>query len=244
VKQVGCELGVRYVLEGSVREAGGRVRITAQLIDAASGAHLWADRFDGSLEGVFDLQDTVASSVAGVIEPALQAAEIARSADRQTADLTAYDLYLRGYAMVRFPPRQISGALGLLEQAIARDSRYGPALALAAVCCFFLLFHGLSEDQQTDARKGANFARRALEVAGDDPGILANAAYVLAYFGEDIRAMMALVARALALNPNFARGWLVSGILNLWAGQSDLAIEHVEVSLRLSPRVRVGGRSL
>jgi TolB-like protein len=99
VRQVGQELGVRYVLEGSVRKAGGRVRITAQLIDAVSGAHLWADHFDGSLEDVFDLQDKVALSVAGVIEPALQAAETARSADHPTNDLTAYDLYLRAYAM-------------------------------------------------------------------------------------------------------------------------------------------------
>jgi adenylate cyclase len=107
VKQVGRELGVRYVLERSVRKAGQRVRITGQLIDAATGTHLWADRFDGSLEDVFELQDKVASSVAGVIEPALQAAEIAGSAGRPTADLTAYDLYLRAYAMAsssaRFP---------------------------------------------------------------------------------------------------------------------------------------------
>jgi adenylate cyclase len=100
VKRVGRELGVGYVLEGSVRKAGGRVRIAAQLIDAVTGAHLWADRFDGSLEDVFELQDKVASSVAGVIEPALQAAETTRSAGRPTDDLTAYDLYLRAYAMV------------------------------------------------------------------------------------------------------------------------------------------------
>jgi adenylate cyclase len=106
VKQVGRELGVRYVLEGSVRKGGNRVRITGQLIDAETGAHLWADRFDGSLEEIFDLQDKVASSVAGVIEPALQAAETARSAGRPTADLTAYDLYLRSYAMVRSSARR------------------------------------------------------------------------------------------------------------------------------------------
>src|SRR5262249_58876615 len=100
VKQVGRELGVRYVLEGSVRKGGNRVRITAQLIDAVTGAHLWADRFDGLIEDVFELQDKVASSVAGVIEPALQAAEMRRSAARPTTDLTAYDLYLRGYSMV------------------------------------------------------------------------------------------------------------------------------------------------
>src|SRR5262249_13929411 len=100
VKQVGRELGVRYVFEGSVRKAAGRVRITAQLIEAETGAHLWADRFDGSLEDVFELQDRVAISVAGVIEPTLQAAEVQRSARRPVNDLTAYDLYLRAYAML------------------------------------------------------------------------------------------------------------------------------------------------
>jgi adenylate cyclase len=240
VKRVGRELGVRYVLEGSVRKAGGRVRITAQLIDALAGTHLWADRFDGSLEDVFELQDQVASSVAGVIEPALQAAETARSENRPTSDLTAYDLYLRAYAMVLSSTRQSSEALCLLEQAIERDPRYGPALAWAAVCCFRLLRDGRSENSVADRLKGADFARRALEVAGGDPGILANAAFALAYFGEDIAAMIALVDRALILNPSFARGWYVSGSLRLWAGQPDVAIEHVESALRLSPRARVG----
>jgi TolB-like protein len=126
VKQVGRELGVRYVLEGSVRKAGDRVRITAQLIDALGGTHLWADRFEGSLGDVFELQDKVASSVAGIIEPTLQAAEMGRSAARPTTDLTAYDLYLRALAAY-FPvaKERISEALGLLEQAIAIDRSYG-----------------------------------------------------------------------------------------------------------------------
>jgi TolB-like protein len=244
VKQVGRELGVRYVLEGSVRKGGNRVRITGQLIDAVTGTHLWADRFDGSLEDVFELQDQVASSVAGIIEPALQAAETARSAGRPTDDLTAYDLHLRAAAMVRSSKRQIPEALRLLEQAIARDPRYGPALAWAAGCCYRLLFDDRSEDPAADRLKGTDFARRALEVAGDDPGILAHAAFALAYFGEDIGAMMTLVDRALVLNPNFARGWHISGTLRLWAGQPDIAIEHVEASLRLSPRARVGSSLL
>src|SRR5436190_622247 len=163
VKQVGRELGVRYVLEGSVRKSGERVRITAQLIDAETGAHLWADRFDGSLEDIFELQDKVASSVAGV-----------------------------------------------------------------------------SESPEADRVKGIDFARRALEVAGDDPVIVTNAALALAYFGEDIGAIMALVDRALALNPNFARGWFISGVIRKWAGQPDLAIKHSEASMRLSPRASVG----
>jgi hypothetical protein len=153
---------------------------------------LWADRFDGSLEDVFELQDNVAVSVAGIIEPALQAAETARSVGRPTTDLTAYDLYLRAYAMALSSARQIPEALRLMEQAIARDPRYGTALAWAAFCCYRLVGDGRSEDPEVDRLKGADFARRAL-VAGDDPGILANAAQALAYFGEDIGAMMALI---------------------------------------------------
>jgi adenylate cyclase len=244
VKRAGRELGVRYVLEGSVRKGGSRVRITAQLIDAVTGTHLWADRFEGSLEDVFALQDNVASDVAGVIEPALQAAETARSARRPTADLTAYDLYLRAYAMVSSSARRIPEALRLMEEAIARDPRYGPALAWAAACCQRLLYDSKSENPAADALKGADFARRALEVAGDDPDTLTNAAVSLAAFGEDIDAMIALVDRALALNPNFARGWHLSGVLRSWAGQPDIAIEHAEAALRLSPRVRISNSSL
>jgi TolB-like protein/class 3 adenylate cyclase len=239
-KQVGRELGVRYVLEGSVRKAGQRVRITGQLIDATTGTHLWADRFDGSLEDVFELQDKVAVSVAGVIEPRLQAAEISRSSERSTDDLTAYDLYLRAYAMFWSSAKHIPEALRLTKQAIARDPRYGPALAWAAYCCVALIHGNQSENREANRREGVDFARRALQVAGDDPGVLTNASYALAYFGEDIGAMMALVDRALALNPSFARGWYISGVIKLWAGQPDVAIEHVEASMRLSPRAPVG----
>jgi adenylate cyclase len=239
-KQVGRELGVRYVLEGSVRKAGARVRINAQLVQTTTGSHLWADHFDGSLEDVFDLQDKVASNVAGVIEPALQAAETGRSVTRPTRDPTAYDLYLRAYAMTFPSAGQIPEALRLMEQAIEHDSRYGPALAWAAFCCFRLFIDERSEDQEVDRQKGINFARRALEVAGDDPAVLANAANALAYFGEDIGAMIALVDRALMLNPNYARGWNISGTLRWWAGQPDIAIQHLEAALRLSPRARIG----
>jgi len=142
VKQVGRELGVCYVLEGSVRKTRNRVRISAQLIDALSGAHLWADRFEGSFEDVFQLQDDVALRVAGVIEPALQAAETACAAARPTTSLTAYDLYLRADATHLSAGPQSGGALCLLEEAIARDLNYGPALALAAVCRGRLYMHG------------------------------------------------------------------------------------------------------
>jgi TolB-like protein/class 3 adenylate cyclase len=236
VKQVGRELGVRYVLEGSVRKAGGRVRITAQLIDAETGAHLWADRFDGSLEDVFELQDKVASSVAGIIEPTLQAAETARSAGRPTADLTAYDLYLRARAMFMSSAALIPEALQLLEQAIERDPSYGTALAWAGLCCNRLLIDGGSKDRGADRLKGADYARRALQVASNDPGVLAVSAAVLAFFGEDLGTMIALVDRALALNPSFARGWFFSGQIRRWAGELDAAIAHGETALRLNPR--------
>jgi TolB-like protein/class 3 adenylate cyclase/Flp pilus assembly protein TadD len=237
IKEVGRELGVRYLLEGSVRKAGGRVRITAQLIEASSGAHLWADRFDAPLEDVFELQDRVAISVAGVIEPTLQATEIRRSAERQTNDLTAYDLCLRALSRI-FTWEQIGvlQALELLRQAIERDPQYGRALALAARCHHDLHVNGWTEFPEASRRAGVDFARRALGAAGDDPEVLATAAYTLGYFGEDIYAAVAFADRALEINQSFARGWQHSGWLRLWAGQPDTAIEHFETALRLSPR--------
>jgi adenylate cyclase len=244
-KRVGRELGVRYVLEGSIRKAGARVRITAQLIEAETGAHLWADRFDGSLEDVFELQDKVAIGVAGVIEPALQAAETARSANRPTNDLTAYDLYLRAYSLYSAShQRQMRQALALLEEAIARDPQYGPALAFAAYCCMQLVSDAADPDRDATRQKGIEFGRRAVELAENVPGVLADAAMALASFGEDIDAMIALVDRALAFNPSYARGWHISGFLRLWAGQTDLAIEHARLALRLSPRAQARLTSL
>jgi len=240
VKQVGRELGVHYVLQGSVRKSSNRVRITAQLVEAETGAHLWADRFDGLMEDVFDLQDRVALNVASVIEPVLQSAETSRSVARPTTDITAYDLYLRAYATHLSAGPQSGGALQLLDQAIERDPYYGPALALAAVCYGRRYTLGGSEDREADEGKAAALARRALQVTADDPAVLANAAYALTFLGEDIGAMIALVDRALALNPSFARGWYISGTLRLLADQLDTAIEHAENSLRLSPRERVG----
>jgi TolB-like protein/class 3 adenylate cyclase/Tfp pilus assembly protein PilF len=242
VKQVGRELGVRYVLEGSVRRGGNRVRITAQLIEASSGAHLWADRFDGSLEDIFELQDQVASSVAGVIEPALQVAEIRRSAERPTSDLTAYDLYLRALSHAyAWEKGDVITALDLLTRAIEHDPNYGPALSLAANCHHNLHVNNWTNDPELNRHEGIKLARQALRVASDDPGVLGRAAYALAYFGEDIDAAIELIDRALALNPSFAHGWVTSGWLRLWAGQPELAISHFETSLRLSPHARRAG---
>jgi adenylate cyclase len=240
IDEVGRELGVRYILEGSVRKAGGRVRITAQLIDARSGAHLWADRFDGLFEDVFDLQDKVAASVAGVIEPELQAAETARSAQRPTSDLTAFDLYLRALRHLdQFERDGLVRALDLLERAIDRDPDYGPALAMAAHCHQGLEVNGCAEDTQSARRTSIALARRALRSSPDDPDVLAVAAFVLGYFGEDIGVSLGLIDRCLALNPSHARGWHWSGLLRLFAGQPDAALEHFKTYLRLSPRERL-----
>ena len=241
VKRVGRELGVRYVLEGSVRKGGGRVRITAQLVEAETGAHLWADHFDGSLEDVFELQDSVAISAAGVIEPALQAAEARRSAHRPTNNLTAYDLYLRALPnFASVAKERVREALDLLEQAITCDPRYGLALALAAMCMMQLHLNGWAESPDVGRDRGLDYARRAVRAAGNDPFVLASSAAVFGYFGEDIAAALALVDRSLAANPGFAYGWFWSGMLRMYAGQYDIAIEQVEKSLRLNPLDRMG----
>jgi TolB-like protein len=240
VKRVGRELGVRYVLEGAVRKAGGRVRISAQLIDATTGAHLWADRFDGLLEDVFELQDNVALSVAGVIEPTLEAAEIRRLADRPTNDLTALDFYLRALPdLDAFGKNGLLRALDLLGQAIERDPHYGPALVLAAHCHAGLEVNGWAEDPEAARRTSVDLARRALRNAPDDPNVLALAAAMLGYFGEDIDVSLGLIDRCLALNPSCARAWHWSALLRVFAGQPDVAIEHFQNYLRLSPRDRM-----
>jgi TolB-like protein/class 3 adenylate cyclase/Tfp pilus assembly protein PilF len=241
IKQVGRELGVRYVLEGSVRKAGAQVRITAQLIEAESGTHLWADRFDGSLDDVFELQDRVATRVAGVIEPTLQATEIRRSRDRPTDDLTAYDLYLRALpTLFSDTVDEVAAALGLLDQAIARDPNYGPALAAAAYCYVQLTDNRVTDDPERSRRTGIEHARHAIAVAPEDSTTIAHAAMALALLGEDLETMIGLLDKALALNPSFARGWYLSARLKLRAGDADAAIERVQTSLRLNPRAALG----
>jgi adenylate cyclase len=201
VKQVGRELGVRYVLEGSVRKAGGRVRITAQLIDAQSGAHLWADRFDGSLDKVFEI---VAVSVAGVIEPTLQAVETRRSNERPTDDLTAYDLVLRAIPLVLSRNRErLILACDLLWEAIKRDPQYGAALGWASGAYTQLDINGWAEDRERTRRQAIDLAHRALEAAPDDPEALAVSALTFGYFStEDIEAAKTVIDRSVALSPS------------------------------------------
>ena len=241
VKQVSRELGVRYVLEGSVRKGRNRVRVTAQLIDALSGTHLWADHFDGSLEDVFDLQDNVARSVVGAIEPTLEAAETRRSSHRPTGDMTAYDLYLQAREeRYSFERSRVVRAIDLLKQAIARDPGYAPALALAGMCHLAIALNHWTDDLAVNQRHAVLLARRALQSGADDPVVLTDAGLVLGYFGEDIDAALRLVDRALALNPSYAHGWDIFGWLQVFAGHTAVAIRHFESSLRLDPRGRRG----
>jgi TolB-like protein len=242
VRRVGRELGVHYVLEGSVRKAGQRVRITGQLIDAQTGMHLWADHFDGSLEDMFELQDSIAIAVAGVIEPTLQVAEIHRTAARPTNDLTAYDLYLRALPLWGSYERDpLMQACDLLGRAVARDPQYGPALALAAQCHFQLDMHGWTDDRETNRQTGIGLAQRALRGSPDDSEVLARAAFALGYFGEDVDAAIALVDYALTLTPSCAMAWYWSGVLRNFVGRPEVALEHFATFLRLNPRDRFPG---
>jgi adenylate cyclase len=237
IKQVGRELGVRYVLEGSVRKAGSRLRITGQLNDSSTGIQLWAEKFDGAQEDVFELQDRVASGVAGVIDPLLLDTEIRRVSDWPTADMTAYNLYLRALPLIRTWAREPNmQAIALLEQAIERDARYGPALASLALCHSQNVSGGWSENAALEYQRGKAMAKRALEAAPDDSMTVTSAAGALLNLGEDPKILKQLVDGSLARNPSHAFGWLWSGWMRTVCGEADLAIERFEASLRLDPR--------
>jgi adenylate cyclase len=237
IRQVGRELGVRYVLEGSVRNADSRLRITGQLIDATTGAHLWAEKFDGPMADVFELQDKVAASVAGVIDPLLLDTEIQRALEQPTSNLTAYHFYLRSLPLIRaWTPEANLEAIALLERAVECDPRYGMALASLALCHAHNLLNGWVKDAATERELTIIWARRALEAAPDDPSTVTSAAGALLDTGENIETLKRLVDGALARNPSHAFGWLWSGWMRTVSGESELAITHFETSLRLDPR--------
>src|SRR5215471_5114512 len=212
VKQVGRELGVRYVLEGSVRKAANRVRIAGQLIDATTGAHIWADRFDGALDDIFALQDQVASNVAGAIEPKLRQSEIARANRKPTGNLTAYDLYLRALAQAyRFSEEGFAEAVALARQALAIDPSYAPAAAMVGWCRTHQRVHGWGALSDQDISEACRLARQALEAERDDAETIWQAARTLFYLAGEAAMAAAAFDRALALNPNAAHAWLFRG---------------------------------
>jgi tetratricopeptide (TPR) repeat protein len=189
------------------------------------------------MEDVFDLQDQVATSVAGVIEPALQAAETRRATARPTGDLTAYDLYLRSFELfLAWSKEATLHALDLLARAIERDPRYGLALAMAGFCQSMLFCSGWADDPEATRRTGIELAQRALQVAGDDPVALAGVSIALVNFDQDVEPIIGLIDRSLALNPGSARGWGISGWVRVVAGDSDRAIRDFATAERLDPR--------
>ncbi|MFC7396831.1 winged helix-turn-helix domain-containing tetratricopeptide repeat protein [Chelatococcus sp. GCM10030263] len=236
VKQVGRELGVRYVLEGSVRKAGNRVRITGQLIDATTGAHLWAERFEGTLDDVFELQDQVAASVVGAMAPQLERAEIERAQRAPTTSLSAYDCHLRGIAdLQRGSKEAIGAALPLFYRAIELDLEFASAYGMAAWCYFWRKVNGWMTDRAQEIEEGVRLARRAVELGRDDAVALTRGGHALSHFTDDFDTGIALLDRAVMLNPNLAAAWFLGGYLRVWHGETDAAIVHFTRAMRLSP---------
>jgi adenylate cyclase len=236
VKQVAQELGVRYVLEGSVRKAGNRVRITGQLIDTTTGAHIWADRFDGALDDIFELQDQVASNVAGAIEPKLRQSEIERASRKPTANLTAYDLYLRALAQShRYTEEGLAEAVVLARQALAIDPSYAPAAALVGWCRMLQRIQGWGALAADDIAEACRLARQALEAERDDADTIWQAAWTLFLLAGEAAMAAAALDRAVALNPNAAHAWSAKGTIDASHNQPEAAIEAIERARRLSP---------
>jgi adenylate cyclase len=239
VRQAGRELGVRYVLEGSVRKAGGRLRITVQLIEAETGAHLWADRFDGALQDVFDLQDLITEKVVGVVEPSLQRSEIERSRRKHPENLSAYDLYLRAvpHAMAITAP-EAKIAIPLLERALKWNANYAAAHALTAFCHQTCYLHaGFVEADKLNAIR---HARAAIDSYPDDATALAFGAHPIALVGKDYDTSLRAIERALSLNPSCAIAHFFGAQLNAHRGNPDVAIKLANRALRLSPFDRWG----
>jgi TolB-like protein/Tfp pilus assembly protein PilF len=236
VKQAGRELGVRYVLEGSVRKAASRVRITAQLIDALSGTHLWADRIDGTFDDIFDLQDQVTAKVVGAIAPKIEQAEIDRAKHKPTDSLDAYDYYLR--AMMYFnqwTSESISEALRLFHKAIELDPGFATAHGLAAWCYVRRRLSGWMKDPLQEMPELERLARRAGELANNDAVALYSGGWALVQVPGYVEEGAAMIDRALTLNPNMTSAWMLKGWARLYLGEPDNAIDSFDRAIRLNP---------
>ena len=235
IKQVGRELGVRYVLEGSVRKVGNRVRITGQLVQADTGAHIWAERYDGEVTDVFDLQDKVTLDVVGAITPKLERAEIERTQYKPTDSHHAYDCYLRGSALVYAGPEKLKEARHWFYRAIELDPDYAPAYAWAAITYSRSKGQGITLDE-AEISEAIRLATRAAQLDSQDSLVLSLAGWVLAFLAADLVTAASMASRALALHPNLAPAWGMSGWINTWLGKPDAAGEHFVRAMRLSPR--------
>lgn len=238
IRRIGEELGVRYIVEGSVRKAGDRLRITGQLLDASTGLHLWADRFDGTLAEVFDLQDRIAASIVGAITPKVEEAEIERAKRKPTEDLGAYDNYLRGLSVhdrAVTDRRSMDDALRFFMQAIDRDPAFAAAYARAARCYAARKSNRWMVDRAKETVEAIRLARKAVELGRDDAVALAYGGYVLGYIGGDVDESTACIDQALQLNPNLAAAWGYSAWVKACLGEPETAIERAARAMRLSP---------
>jgi len=236
IRQVGRELGVRYVLEGSVRKAGKRVRVTAQLIDTSTDAHIWADRFDSDLEDVFELQDRLTSTVIGAISPQLERAEIERAQRKPTENLQAYDYYLRALFSIYQQSRDGNlEALRLAKMAAALDPTFALAHSFAANTFAQRKAFGWTIDVAQEQAEAELFAERSLQLDKEDPLVLAQSGQTSSYVLEQPEKGLALLAKAMALDPNLTAAHNWSGWTNIYLGNSDAAIEQFSISLRLNP---------
>ena len=234
-RQVGTELGVRYVLQGSVRKERNQIRITAQLTDAAHGNHVWSNRFEGELDKVFALQDSVAAQVSTMIAPALRTAEIALSARKPTTSLTAYDLFLQASRQPLRSYEESEESLRLLYQAVGRDPHYGAAYGLAAFCVRSQKVFGWISPSDAKIAEGVRLAHLAYETGRDDSEALAMLASSIIFLDGDLELALAAVERAIALNANSPNGWWASGLTHMFRGDIDTALDHLGRARRLNP---------
>jgi TolB-like protein len=236
VTDVGRALGVRYILEGSIRKAANRIRITGQLIDAHTRAHLWADRFEGALDDIFELQDQLATSVVGAIAPELERAEIERAKRKPTESLDAYDYYLRGMANLNLGTRAaIDEALPLFMQAVTIDPAYASAYGMAAWCLFWRKINGWMTDRMQETAEGKRLARLAVELGRDDAVALTRGGHALGHLVGDLDGSISLLERAKLLNPNLVSAWFLGGYLRVHRGDLEDGIAHLVHAMRLSP---------
>jgi len=235
LRRIGAELGVRYILRGSVRRSGERIRIVVQLTDATRGAHIWADRFDGRLDDVFELQDRVAMQVAATIAPTLHAVEIDRAQRKPPESLTAYDLYLQAVPRFRTSLAENRKAIRLLRKAIEIDPGYGAAYGFASRCYQFQKLLGWVSLSEPELEEGVRLAHLAGDIGHNDSEALWMAGLALSQMAGEVERGLALLARSLALNPNSANAWLSSCNVHTWAGESEVAIDHFYRARRLNP---------
>ena len=236
LKQIGRELGVRYVLEGSVRKSGSRLRISGQLIEAATGSHIWAEKIDGPLEDVFDLQDRVTQSIVGAILPNLMQAEMVLASRKPPSTWNCYDRYLRANALLfKFSPITIDEAKEEYQRALLLDPDFPPAVAMLSTCYVVQRFLYGQDLRESELLKALELSARAAELAPDDGMVLSLCALTTTFLSDDLEKATILAERAVSLNPNISMSWAALGWIYNWLGEPERACEAFDRAARLNP---------